>query len=171
MEVNLDKYDTHDLVQLMRNMDIPCQGKVVSKQSKYCGKTFDIQWAGYWGIALKVMPINRVYNYISRSVEITPKSLQRFKTLAVDTIPGAVDFFGRPLKAEDVIFYGGELHRISFFIDSEQDKVSYFTKNVSIEAIRPKHDWEDFDEHSEFLGIDRLLESVLIDDPLLLLKL
>ena len=155
----------------MRNMNIHCQGIIVSKQSKYCGQTFDVSWAGYWGISLKVMPINRVYNYAYGSVDITDKSMNAFKKIMTPTFDGAVDFFKRPLKAEDVIFYKGELHRISFFVTSNDDqRDDYFTKNVSIEAVRPREDWEDFEDRSEFMGIHRLKESILIDDPLLLLK-
>ena len=135
MNVNLDKYDKQDMIQLMRNMDMPCQGKIVSKQSKYYGQTFDVSWAGYWGIALKVMPINRVYSYVSRSVEITKKSITNFKSLTTDKMDGAVDFFGRSLKAEDIIFYQGELHRIAFFVETAPSINHYYTKNVSIEGI------------------------------------
>ena len=140
MDINLAKYDKSNLISIMCNLGINCQGTVTSKTSKYCGQTFDIIWSAYYGISLKIQPINRTYTYRSTNIELSQKSIDDFKEKIVDTIPTAIDFFKRQLKADDIIFYNGELWKIIFFIEGPNNK------NVSIESIRSKDEWEDFND-------------------------
>lgn len=165
MDIDLDRYYKSELIQVMCNLGINCQGIITTKTSKYYGKTFDIVWSVYWGVSLKVMPINRAYSYTMDHVEISQKSIDNFKSKMVETIPTAIDYFKRQLKANDIIFYNGELWKISFFIEGSDNK------NVAIEVIRSLEEWEDFNDTNEFIYTDKLQEAILIDDPLLLLKL
>lgn len=165
MQFNIDKFDRAELIQTMTTMGIPCQGKIISPQSKYKGKTFTITWSCGWGITLKVQPINRNYMYTSSNVELTQKSVNEFKRRLVDQLDEAIDFFERPLKADDIIFHKGELFRILFFIKGKSDF------NVAISPIvKQDCDWDDENE-DEFIHLNGLKESILIDDPLLLIKI
>jgi len=158
MKINLDRYNKIELMRIICTMDGSCRGTITSTRSKYCGQTFKVVWSyGLWGIALKVMPINRTYTYTSKHVEITQKSINNFKKKITNTVDGALDFFNRPLEANDVIFYDGELYRIAWFIK----------ENVAIQLIRNSEDWED---SIYFHHISRLSDTILIDDPLLLLQ-
>lgn len=165
MNINLAKYKKSELISVMCNLGIKCQGIITSKKSKYYGKTFDIVWSVYWGISLKVMPINRTYTYNTDHVNLSNKSVKNFKKQIVETIPTAIDYFKRQLKANDIIFYDGELWKIKFFIKGPDNK------NVAIELVRPLDDWEDFSNMNEFMYTHKLKRTILIDDPLLLLKL
>ncbi len=165
MQFNINKFDHQEIVNTMISIGIPCRGKITSPQSKYKGKTFNITWSCSWATTLKVQPINRNYTYSSSNVELTLKSINEFKTRLVNRLDGAVDFFKRPLKVDDIIFNRGELFRILFFVKGESNF------NVAISPIVVEdNEWDDENE-DEFIHLERLKESILIDDPLLLLKL
>ncbi len=167
MEFNIERFDKDELVRSMRNMGISCQGKIISPQSKYKGEIFDISWACNWGITLKVLPINRDYTYVLRNVELTQKSIDNFKKRLKDKLDGAVDFFKRQLKADDIIFYQGNLFRILFFVNGKD-----YMDTVAISPIGESNcEWDYDDFEDEIIDTDRLSYSILIDDPLLLITI
>lgn len=166
MKFDINKYDKSEMIQVMCNLGILCQGKVLVQTSPYYGKTFDVIWSAYWGVTLKVQPINRAYTYNLDNVELTEKSINNLKEKIVETLTGAVDFFKRQLKKDDIIFYDGALWKIDFFIDGSdhQDAVLVL---LGVE----KESWQEFSDTHKFIHIQRLVEGTLIDDPLLLLRL
>ncbi len=164
---NIEKFNQQTLIRIIYDLGLTCQAKVISRQSKYKGHIFDVTWASDWYINLKVMPINRNYLYNFDSVELTQESIDRFKNSLHGTMHGAVDFFENSVKAEDIIFYDGMLYKILFFVEGK-------SKNVALSPIIKTNEEDRALSGSLrdlFVYISDLQESVLINDPLLLLKI
>lgn len=165
----------HKIIEFMTLVKLPCSVEIITKRSKYYGKIFTVKWpprpsVNDWYISVVNNLIDRTYEYLSCNVKISNKSIKLFnKTLDIHSkLDLPLDYFNRPINLESVIFLDNALYRVTFIIALNSPDI--YINNIGITCIDSKSRYGDKINDIIFVDEFSLQKSIIIDDPLLLLK-